>query len=111
LQRVARELHISQQVFAAMLLARQGGAGAQQGQQPGPGVIRPSLDQAFAQLGLKSAASDAEVKKAYRKLVSQYHPDKLVSRGLPEEMMEIAKTRVGEINVAYEQIKAARGFK
>jgi DnaJ like chaperone protein len=111
LLRVARELHISQQVFAAMLLARQGGAGAQQGQQPGPGVIRPSLDQAFAQLGLKSAASDAEVKKAYRKLVSQYHPDKLVSRGLPEEMMEIAKTRVGEINVAYEQIKAARGFK
>jgi DnaJ like chaperone protein len=111
LLRVAQELRIPQQVFAAMLLARQGGAGAQRGQQPGPGVIRPPLEQAFAQLGLKSSASDAEVKKAYRKLVSQYHPDKLVSRGLPAEMMEMAKTRVREINVAYEQIKKTRGFK
>jgi DnaJ like chaperone protein len=51
------------------------------------------------------------VKKAYRKLVSQYHPDKLVSRGLPEEMMEMAKTRVREINKAYEHIKQARGIK
>lgn len=110
LLRVARELRISQQVFAAMLFAHQGG-GAQQGPQSSPGVIRPSLDQAFAQLGLKSNASDAEIKKAYRKLVSQYHPDKLVSRGLPEQMMEMAKTRVREINVAYDQIKTARGFK
>jgi DnaJ like chaperone protein len=111
LLRVARELRISQQVFAAMLFAHQGGAGTQQGSQPSPGVIRPSLDQAFAQLGLQSTASDAEIKKAYRKLVSQYHPDKLVSRGLPEQMMEMAKTRVREINVAYDQIKTARGFK
>jgi len=111
LLRVARELRISQQAFAAMLFARQGRAGAQQGQSSQAGVIRGSLDQAFAQLGLKSTAGDAEIKKAYRKLVSQYHPDKLVSRGLPEQMMEMAKTRVREINVAYEQIKAARGFK
>jgi len=115
LLRVARELRIPQQVFAAMLFAQQGGAGAQQSQQQGqqssPGVLRPSLDQAFAQLGLQATASDAEIKKAYRKLVSQYHPDKLVSRGLPEQMMEMAKTRVREINVAYDQIKTARGFK
>jgi DnaJ like chaperone protein len=111
LQRIARELHIPQQVFAAMMFARQGGARAQQEQYSSPGVIRPSLDQAFAQLGLKSTASDAEIKRAYRKLVSQYHPDKLVSRGLPEEMMEMAKTRVREINVAYDQIKSTRGFK
>jgi len=108
---IARELRIPQQVFAAMLFARQGGGGAQQGSRSETGVIRGSLDQAFAQLGLTDKASDAEIKRAYRKLVSQYHPDKLVSRGLPEEMMEMAKTRVREINVAYEQIKAARGFK
>ena len=70
-----------------------------------------SLDQAYAQLGLTRKASDAEIKKAYRKLVSQYHPDKLVSRGLPEEMMEMAKTRVRDINTAYDRIKQARGFK
>ena len=55
-------------------------------------------------------ASDAEIKRASRKLVSQYHPDKLVSRGLPEEMMEVAKNRVREINTAYDRIKQARGF-
>lgn len=76
-----------------------------------PGNQVGSLAQAFAKLGLESSASDAEIKKAYRKLVSQYHPDKLVSRGLPEEMMEIAKTRVREINTAYDQIKQTRGFK
>jgi DnaJ like chaperone protein len=111
LLRVARELRIPAQLFAAMLQARQSGAGAQQGGRGGAGVIRGTLDQAYAHLGLSSTASDAEVKKAFRKLVSQYHPDKLVSRGLPEEMMEMAKTRVREINTAYEQIKKARGIK
>jgi DnaJ like chaperone protein len=74
-------------------------------------VTQPPLAQSYAKLGLKEGASDADVKRAYRKLVSQYHPDKLVSRGLPEEMMEVAKTRVREINTAYDQIKANRGFK
>jgi DnaJ like chaperone protein len=76
-----------------------------------PATSVASLDQAYAQLGLTRKASDAEIKKAYRKLVSQYHPDKLVSRGLPEEMMEMAKTRVRDINTAYDRIKQARGFK
>jgi DnaJ like chaperone protein len=111
LLRVATELRIPGRQFSAMMQARQGGAGSQYQQQGQTGVIRGSLDQAFAHLGLDSSAKDAEVKKAFRKLVSQYHPDKLVSRGLPEEMMEIAKTRVREINTAYEQIKKARGFK
>jgi DnaJ like chaperone protein len=114
LLRVARLLRIPGPVFSAMLNARgsagsrYGGAG---GGQRGPGKQMASMAQAFAQLGLESGASDAEVKKAYRKLVSQYHPDKLVSRGLPEEMMEIAKTRVREINTAYDQVKQNRGFK
>ena len=111
LQRVAAQLHIPPQWFAAMLQARgTGGAGAQQGRRTG-GIVRGTLEQAYAQLGLKPQASDAEIKRAYRKLVSQYHPDKLVSRGLPEEMMEMAKTRVREINTAYDQIKEARGIK
>jgi len=111
LVRVAGILRIPAQLFAAMMQARQGGAESWQRQQGGRGVIRGSLDQAYAHLGLTSKASDAEVKKAFRKLVSQYHPDKLVSRGLPEEMMEMAKRRVREINTAYEQIKKARGIK
>lgn len=111
LLKVAQELRIPAQIYAAMMQARQGGARAQSGSQAGPGVIRGSLEQAYAQLGLKPSASESEVKRAYRKLVSQYHPDKLISRGLPEEMMEMAKTRVREINTAYEQIKKTRGIK
>lgn len=119
LVRLARDLRIPAALFAAMLQARQGGpstysgtySGQYSGGQTNRGVTRGSMDQAYAHLGLTSKASDAEVKKAFRKLVSQYHPDKLVSRGLPEEMMEMAKTRVRDINTAYEQIKKARGMK
>jgi DnaJ like chaperone protein len=117
LEQVARELHIPASMLTAMLQARQSGgsyssAGQQgNGRSAGTGVQRGTLPQAYAQLGLTNSASDAEVKKAYRKLVSQYHPDKLVSRGLPEEMMEMAKTRVRDINTAYEQIKQAKGIK
>ena len=118
LERIARALRIPGQLFLAMLQARgaatgsgwraaAGGAGA--GRRPVQAGA--SLEQAYAQLGLTRTASDAEIKRAYRKLVSQYHPDKLVSRGLPEEMMEVAKNRVRDINTAYDQIKAARGLK
>ena len=121
LVRLATHLRIPGHLFNAMLQARQFSPG-QQGAGPGPGYgygggRRGSVahqgppPQASAKLGLKDNASDSEVKKAYRKLVSQYHPDKLISRGLPEEMMEVAKTRVREINTAYDQIKQAKGFK
>ena len=60
---------------------------------------------------MKRDASEQEIKRAYRKLVSQYHPDKLVSQGLPEEMMEVSKRRVREINAAYDRIKASKGIK
>ena len=113
LERVATRLRIPAPVFAAMMNARggAGAAGGQGGSRRAAGRPLQSIEQSFAQLGLKPSASDADVKKAYRKLVSQYHPDKLVSRGLPEEMMEMAKTRVREINKAYEHIKQARGIK
>ena len=113
LQKVATLLRIPGPVFAAMMNARSGAGGAyyRSGGQRAPGRQMDSLGQAYAKLGLKQSATDADVKKAYRKLVSQYHPDKLVSRGLPEEMMDIAKSRVREINTAYDQIKQSRGFK
>jgi DnaJ like chaperone protein len=114
LLRVARTLRIPEQVFAAMMQARGAAPGGAEGawRRAGTGTRHPgaSLDQDYAQLGLTSSASDAEVKRAYRKLVSQYHPDKLVSHGLPEEMMEMAKNRVREINTAYDRIKQARGM-
>ncbi len=66
------------------------------------------LDDAYAVLGVTKSATDAEVKKAYRRLMSQHHPDKLVAKGLPEEMMTIAKEKTQKIRKAYEVIKESR---
>jgi DnaJ like chaperone protein len=67
------------------------------------------LADAYEVLGVSKDASDDEVKKAYRRLMSQNHPDKLVSKGLPEEMVEMAKTKSQDISRAYERIREARG--
>lgn len=67
-----------------------------------------TLDAAYKVLGLNEDCSDAELKRAYRKLISQHHPDKLVSKGLPEEMMKIATDKTREIKDAYERIKEFR---
>lgn len=67
------------------------------------------LRDAYKVLGLESSADISEVKKAYRKLMSQHHPDKLVSKGLPEEMMEMAKKKTQEIKTAYDTIMEHRG--
>jgi DnaJ like chaperone protein len=69
---------------------------------------RSSLHDAYAVLGLKSSATNSEIKTAYRRLMSQHHPDKLVAKGLPEEMMTIAKEKTQQISKAYETIKSAR---
>ncbi|MCY4051810.1 MAG: co-chaperone DjlA [Gammaproteobacteria bacterium] len=50
-----------------------------------------------------------EIKKAYRRLMSQHHPDKLVSKGLPEEMVRIANQKTHEIRTAWKTIQAQHG--
>ncbi|MET0069637.1 MAG: co-chaperone DjlA [Candidatus Thiodiazotropha sp.] len=70
----------------------------------------PSLEDAYAILNVTAEASDKEVKRAYRRLISQHHPDKLVSKGLPEEMMKMAAQKTDEIKKAYERVKEARGM-
>jgi len=67
-----------------------------------------ALEAAYGVLAVPSSATDDEVKRAYRRLMSQHHPDKLVSKGLPEEMMEIAKQKTQEIKAAYDVIRKAR---
>jgi len=62
-------------------------------------------------LGVEPGASAATVKRAYRKLINQHHPDKLVSKGLPEEMLRIATDKTQDIQQAYEYIKRAQGWK
>lgn len=64
----------------------------------------------YAILGIKQSATKAEIKRAYRKLMSQHHPDKLVSKGLPEEMMKLATEKAQSIQKAYDDICKARGY-
>ena len=67
-----------------------------------------ALEDAYKIIGVSESASDSEVKKAYRRLMSQNHPDKLISKGLPEEMIEIATNKTQEIQKAYDLISANR---
>lgn len=70
---------------------------------------KPSLARAYEILGVDKNASDADLKRTYRRLMSQHHPDKLIAKGLPEEMIRIATEKTQEIKAAYEQIRQSRG--
>jgi len=72
------------------------------------GASEEALKDAYRVLGVSEDASDAEVKKAYRRLMSQNHPDKLAGKGLPDSMREVAQARTSEISNAYERIQKSR---
>jgi len=65
----------------------------------------------YSVLGCDPGDSNEEIKKQYRKRVSEFHPDKIASKGLPEEFTQFAEDKFREIQEAYEKIKAERGFK
>lgn len=68
-----------------------------------------SLADAYKVLGIQSDSSETQLKKAYKKLMAQHHPDKLVSQGLPPELLELAKQKTQDIQAAYELIRKQRG--
>jgi DnaJ like chaperone protein len=63
---------------------------------------------AYGVLGVKADISDSDLKKEYRKLMSQHHPDKLVAKGLPPEMMKLAKEKTQDIQTAYDKVRQIR---
>ena len=65
---------------------------------------------AYAILGVEERCSDAELKRAYRRMMNRHHPDKLVAKGLPEEMMRVATEKTREIKAAYDRLKEVRGL-
>ena len=110
---VCRQLGIGQREFQdleAMIEAelRFRRAGAAREETPASKV--DGLADAYALLNVSPQVSDAELKRAFRRLISQHHPDKLVASGLPEEMMKLATQKTQEIKLAYERIKKARGL-
>jgi DnaJ like chaperone protein len=120
LVRVAQALEIGAIEFAHLeTVLRLQGYGAAYGYGPGgagsarPGAApgRDALAEAYEVLDVPRTAGDAEVKRSYRRLMSQNHPDKLVARGLPESMLEVAKQKTQAIQAAYERIRESRGMR
>jgi DnaJ like chaperone protein len=96
----------------AALSAMKGYAAAAPGARgpgPRPPPSRPSDVDPYAVLGIARDANEREIKRAYRKLMSQHHPDKLGD--VPDELKRRAEERAREINAAYERIKSERGLK
>ncbi|RRO23194.1 molecular chaperone DjiA [Flavobacteriaceae bacterium 14752] len=67
-----------------------------------------SADEAFKILEVDEDASDADIKKAYRKMVKKYHPDKL--QNMDEAYQKGAKEKFNKVQEAYEQLQKERGF-
>jgi DnaJ like chaperone protein len=89
---------------AAWDRAKGGGAGGSRVEQ------QRQTDDAYAVLGLTPAATDEEIRLAWRKLMRENHPDGLAARGVPPEFVERATRKVAEINAAWDRVKRQRGL-
>jgi len=116
LDRICRDLGISafqfEWIHSRVKAAIAGGwnANSRSNSQGSQGRRSPASDvaTAYAVLGVKADISDIDLKKEYRKLMSQNHPDKLVAKGLPAEMMKLAKEKTQDIQTAYDKVRQAR---
>lgn len=71
---------------------------------------KSNLDQAYALLEVTAKTSKPDIKRAYRRLLSKNHPDKLIAQGLPQEMIKIANEKTQKIVKAYELICSSKGW-
>ncbi|KGJ92320.1 co-chaperone DjlA [Colwellia psychrerythraea] len=94
--------NLLEMIIAGANFQQQGSSGyRQQGRVP---VSGQQLNNAYKVLGIEKSSAMPAIKKAYKKLMSQHHPDKLIAKGLPPEMMEIAKQKTQDIQAAYDMI-------
>lgn len=109
LVRIASRLGLSEQDVAQLESLLRAATSGTAGGRPGK-PVEDRLADAYIALGVEPSAEPAEIKRAYRKLISQNHPDKLAARGLPESMRAVAEERSRELNAAYDLIKSSRGI-
>jgi DnaJ like chaperone protein len=106
LKEVAAELGFNMQQFAQTLEMLK--AQHEFGHQQSAAGSQQNLDAAYKALGVTSDISDRDLKKAYRKMMSQYHPDKMIAKGVPEDMLAMATEKAQEIQAAYDLIEKSR---
>ncbi len=121
LSRIATALGIAQiqleqllrmaQAQAQFQAGGQAGGAGQGGAYRGGASAASRLDAAYTALGVASEVSDKDLKQAYRRLMSENHPDKLIAQGVPEHMVKVATEKSQEIQAAYELIREQRGIR
>jgi DnaJ like chaperone protein len=105
LWQIARTLGLNRVELAQIESMLRGGRQVSRAEQ------RLDLGSAYRTLGVEPNADDKDIKIAYRRLMNQHHPDKLVAKGLPESMTAVAEARTLKIRAAYDRIREDRGFK
>ncbi len=70
----------------------------------------PALEDAYEALGVAADMTEEEIRRAYQKLVSQFHPDKLVGQGMPPDLVNAATERFKKIQAAYDFLKKYRSI-
>ena len=110
LHEIARRLRIPEVAFRQVeaLVAGMAGRARRSGGGHGQPASEADIDSAYRALGVLPEDSDTHIKRAYRRLISQHHPDKLISKGLPEDMMRAATERTAEIKASYDLIMSRR---
>ncbi len=79
-------------------------------QQQPPPAYHPSMEDPYAVLNIKHGATQAEVKRAYRRQISHHHPDKLIAKGASSSNIKAATEKTQKIRKAYEDICLSRGW-
>lgn len=96
--------NLLEMIMASEAFHQQSGQGYQQFNGGNAPTRAGQLENAYKILGVSEETEARDIKKAYRKLMSQHHPDKLIAKGLPPAMMEAAKEKTQDIQAAYDLI-------
>jgi DnaJ like chaperone protein len=106
--RAATLLGIAPQLLARMEAALRGGDGRIAAGSAADHAARTAA--AYRTLEVDQSVTDEALTKAYRRLMSRHHPDKLKANGLPESMLPHAQQRTQAVREAYELLKEQRGI-
>lgn len=118
LQFVCQHINFPQQSFVSLVKMSgydtgennsQTSSGSSSDQQRWKAPSSSNLDP-YSVLGVNSRDSKTVIKRAYKKLMNTHHPDKLIARGLPPTMIELAKIKTQNIQAAWEDIRKRQGF-